>query len=78
LLALLQVSALSIFDYRERAAYCRQMADRAPTRQIKADWLRTAEVWLQMASESAVSTPDTVVGDVPGAADGAGAATAIH
>ena len=64
---------MSVMGYRERAAYCREMAAKAPTEQIRADWLRTAEVWLQMATESAASTTGTDVGDVPATADGAGA-----
>jgi hypothetical protein len=29
------------------------MAEKAPTEQIKADWLKIAETWLQMATEKA-------------------------
>ena len=39
--------------YRERVAYCREMAEQAPNEEIKADWLRTAETWLFMAAEHA-------------------------
>jgi hypothetical protein len=39
--------------YCERAAYCHEMAAKAPTNEIKAGWLRTAEIWLLMAGNNA-------------------------
>jgi hypothetical protein len=37
--------------YRERAEFCRTMANRAMTDEIKGDWLRLAETWLVLATE---------------------------
>jgi hypothetical protein len=36
-------------DYRERATYCREQARTATTDELRADWLRIAELWLAMA-----------------------------
>ena len=38
--------------YRQRAAFCREMAHKAPTPELKADWLGLAEIWLTIASNS--------------------------
>lgn len=38
-------------DYRRAAAYCEQMADHAPTLQMRADWLRLAHRWLALISQ---------------------------
>ena len=35
--------------YRERAEYCSQMADKAITDKVKADWLQIADIWTQLA-----------------------------
>lgn len=37
---------------RQRAAFCREMAEKAPTPELKADWLRIAETWLVLAGET--------------------------
>ena len=38
-------------DYRARAAHCHQMADSAPTEQLRADWTALADVWDHLASQ---------------------------
>jgi|RhiMethySRZTD1v2_1073278.scaffolds.fasta_scaffold319373_2 hypothetical protein len=35
--------------YRERAEYCSQMAEKAITDEVKADWLQIADIWTQLA-----------------------------
>jgi hypothetical protein len=35
-------------DYREQAAYCERMSLRAPTPELREDWLRLAGRWLAM------------------------------
>ena len=37
-------------DFQQRAAYCREMAEKALSDELKVSWLTTAEMWLQMAS----------------------------
>jgi len=48
-------------DYRERATYCREQASRAMTDELRADWLRIAELWLVMASDSERRSPEAVM-----------------
>ena len=38
--------------FRQRATYCREMAEKALTQELKADWLKLAETWLTMAGDS--------------------------
>ena len=38
-----------IAEYRERAAYCREMAEDAPREDLKVGWLDLAAKWLEMA-----------------------------
>ena len=35
-------------EYRDQAAYAMDMADLAPSDELKADWLRLARKWLTM------------------------------
>ena len=48
-------------DYRERATYCREQANSATTDELRADWLRIAELWLAMASDSERRSPEAVM-----------------
>jgi len=48
-------------DYRERATYCREQASGATTDALRADWLRLAELWLAMASDSERRRPEAVM-----------------
>jgi hypothetical protein len=48
-------------DYRERATYCREQATTATTDHLRADWLRIAELWLVMASDSERRNPEAVM-----------------
>jgi hypothetical protein len=45
---------VSVFEreYRSQADYCVHMAERAPTRGLREDWLRLAGKWLQMIADS--------------------------
>ncbi len=48
-------------DYRERATYCRDQASGATIDDLRADWLRIAELWLAMASDSERRRPEVVM-----------------
>jgi hypothetical protein len=48
-------------DYRERATYCRQQASSATTDDLRADWLRIAELWLVMAGDHERRSPEAVM-----------------
>ena len=48
-------------DYRERATYCREQARTATTDELRADWLRIAELWLAMAGDSGRRSPEAVM-----------------
>jgi hypothetical protein len=39
-------------EYRNNAIYCRQMADKAHSEDMKTNWLQLAEKWLAMVKGS--------------------------
>lgn len=43
-------------EYRQNAAYCRQMSEQASSAEIKANWLALAEKWLAM-----LPLPETIL-----------------
>ena len=45
-------------EYQERAEHCRKMAAAATTDELKASWLFTAEMWLQMATAKQRRSPE--------------------
>lgn len=49
---------MTTLEYQERAQYCRAMARAATTDGVRADWLKVAEMWLQMASDNERRSPE--------------------
>lgn len=43
-------------EYRQNAAYCRQMSEQASSAEIKANWLALAEKWIAM-----LPMPETIL-----------------
>jgi hypothetical protein len=43
--------------YRAQAKQCEEMAERAPSEEIRADFLRLAQMWLRMASGEPFAEP---------------------